>query len=168
LYYQLYQDGRKHLVSNSVTVNKPVSIESLTLANHVESVNGLLYISGGGWTSHNRVVTKGGQPPLSHLGLAIVIAIPWNETNRVHSITIEIRDEDANAVLVGVNAQINVGRPPTLKPGTSQYPTIGLPIDLIFPHAGGYEVIARVDGTEGDERRWAFQVQDIQQLAATT
>jgi hypothetical protein len=150
-----------------VTTNVSVSIESLILANHVESVNGLLYISGGGWTTHNRVVSLGSPPPLSHLGLAIVIAVPWHETNRMLSITIEIRDEDAMTVIGSITAQLNVGRPPMMRPGTTQYPTIGLPMDIIFPHAGGYEIVARVDGTDGNERRWAFNVQDIQQLAAT-
>ena len=150
-----------------MAVTESVSIESLILANHVESVNGLLYISGGGWNSHNRFVVPGNPPPLSHLGLAIIIAVPWHETNRMHSITIEFRDEDANAVIANVNAQINVGRPPTLRPGTIQYPTIGLPVDIVFPHAGGYEIVARVNGADENARRWAFQVQDIQQLRAT-
>lgn len=145
-------------------VNEPVTIESLILANHVESVNGLLYISGGGWTNHSRFVAPGSPPPISHLGLAIIIAVPWHETNRMHSISVELRDEDAKAALATINAQINVGRPPILRPGTIQYPTIGLPVDLVFPHAGGYEIIARVDGADESARRWAFQVQDIPRL----
>jgi hypothetical protein len=143
-----------------VAVNETVTIESLILANHVESVNGLLYISGGGWTNHSRIVTTGNRPPVSHLGLAIIIAVPWHETNRRLSITVEFRDEDA-AVIANVNAQINVGRPPQLHPGTIQYPTIGLPMDILFPHEGGYEIVARVDGVDGSERRWVFRVQDI-------
>ncbi|SRR6266705_5998860 len=143
-------------------INETVSIESLILANHVESVNGLLYVSGGGWTTHNRVFTTGSPPPLSHLGLALIIAIPWHETNRNHNLVIEIRDEDAN-VLVNIAAQINMGRLPGMRPGTIQYPNIGLPMNLTFPHAGGYEIIARVDGVDGSERRWAFEVRDIQQ-----
>jgi len=147
-------------------VNAQVTIESLIFANHVESVNGLLYISGGGWNNHNRFVAPGGPPPISHLGLAVIIAVPWHETNRMHSITIEIRDEDANVAVANINAQINVGRPPTLRPGTTQYPTIGLPVDIVFPHAGGYEIIARVEGADENVRRWPFQVQDVPRLAA--
>jgi hypothetical protein len=148
-----------------VVNSQNVTIETLILANHAESVNGLLYISGGGWTNHNRMVTPGKPPPVSHLGLAIIIAIPWNETNHMHSITVELRDEDANTVIASINAQINVGRPPNLRPGSIQYPTIGLPIDIVFPHSGGYEIIARVNGTDDNARRWAFVVQDIPQLA---
>lgn len=149
-----------------MTANDSVSIESLILANHVESVNGLLYISGGGWNNHNRLVAPGNPPPVSHLGLALIIAVPWHQTNRVHSVTIEFRDEDAT-VIGSVNAQINVGRPPTLRPGSIQYPTIGLPMDILFPHTGGYEIVARVDGQEGNERRWTFQVQDMQGVSPT-
>lgn len=150
-----------------MVVNTSVSIESLILANHVESVNGLLYISGGGWTIHNRNVPLGGPPPVSHIGLAIIVAIPWHETNRMHGLVIEFRDEDAQSVIASINAQLNVGRPPTLHPGTIQYPTIGLPMEIVFPHPGGYEIVARIDGNDGNERRWAFYVQDNQQLAPT-
>ncbi len=145
-------------------VNQPVSIESLILANHVESVNGLLYISGGGWTTHSRAVAVDAPPPVSHIGLALIVAVSWNETNRMHTLIIEFRDEDAQNVIGSITAQINVGRPPTMRPGTIQYPTIGLPMEIVFPHQGGYEIVAHIDGIEGNERRWAFQVQDNQQL----
>jgi Family of unknown function (DUF6941) len=150
---------------DALSVNEPVSVESLILANHVEQVNGLLYISGGGWTDHHRRIIKGGPPPLSHLGIALVIAVPWHETNRQHSVSIEIRHEDAEEALVGLNATFNVGRPPTLRPGGIQYPTIALPMDIIFPSAGGYSIVVRIDDRADSKRHWVFQVHDIEQMA---
>jgi hypothetical protein len=146
--------------------NQPVSIESLFPANHVESVNGLLYISGGGWMTQNRVIPLGGSTPVTHMGLALIVAVPWHQTNYTHNLIIDIRDEDAT-VIANISAQLNVGRPPGLRPGKIQYANVGLPMDITFPHAGDYEIIARVDGLEGSERRWAFDVKDIQQLSAT-
>lgn len=141
--------------------NNKVSIESLLLANHVEQSNGLLYVSGGGWTTHTRMVTAGNPPPLSHLGLAVIVAIPWLETNQNHNLIIEIRDEDGNAI-VNIAAQMNAGRAPGMRPGTMQYPVIALPMDMIFPHPGGYEIVAHIAGIDGSERRWQFEVRDVQ------
>ena len=147
-------------------LNEQVSIESLILANHVEAANGLLYVSGGGWTTHTRQASLGGPPALSHLGVALIVAIPWNQTNRDHRVMIEFRDEDANQV-GNITAQMNVGRLPGMRPGTMQYFPIALSINMSFPHTGGYELVAHVEGIDGSERRWTFQVQDIQPLAAT-
>lgn len=149
-----------------MNVIQPVTIESLILANHVESANGLLYISGGGWTTHRRAMPQGGATPLSHLGLALIIAVPWHQTNLVHNIIVEFRDEDAN-IIASITSQLNVGRPPELRPGTNQYANVGMSMNIGFPHAGDYEIVARVEGVEGSVRRWTFQVQDIPQLAAT-
>jgi len=149
-----------------MNVAQPVTIESLILANHVESVNGLLYISGGGWMIHNRVVQVGGSAPVSHLGLALIVAVPWHQTNHTHNLIIEFRDEDAN-VIANIMAQLNVGRPPGLRLGTIQYANVGLPLDIIFPHPGVYEIVSRLEGLEGSERRWTFQVQDIPHTGPT-
>lgn len=148
-----------------MAVNPGATIESLMLANHVEQSNGLLYISGGGWTDHHRRVGPGGPPPLSHLGIALLIAVPWLETNRSHVVTLEIHDEDGNPPIVTVNAQFNVGRPPTVPPGTTQYPTIALPMDIMFPHTGAYEIVTQIDGSEQTQRTFVFRVHDVPVLA---
>jgi hypothetical protein len=148
-----------------MNATQPVTVESLILANHAESVNGLLYISGGGWNVHHRIVPPGSTATLSHLGLALIIAVPWHQTNLTHNLIIEFRDEDAN-VLANINSKLNMGRPPGLRPGTMQYANVGLPMDIVFPHPGDYEIVARIEGIEDSERRWTFQVRDISQMAA--
>jgi hypothetical protein len=145
--------------------NQPVTVESLMLANHAESVNGLLYISGGGCNIHRRLVPPGGAATLSHLGLALIIAVPWHQTNLTQDLIIKFRDEDAN-VIANINSKLNMGRPPGLRPGTTQYANVGLPMDIVFPHPGDYEIVASIEDVESSERRWTFQVQDIPQMAA--
>ena len=145
--------------------NEKVSIESLMLANHVESADGRLFISGGGWSILQRPVPQNGGPALSHLGVAVIVAVPWHQTNLQHKLTIELRDEDANT-MASITAPITVGRPAGLRPGMRQYANVGLSMDTVFPHQGGFEIVARIEGSEGSVRRWTFQVQDIQQMAA--
>jgi hypothetical protein len=139
-------------------LEESVSLDFLMLANHVENVNGLLYVSGGGWTDHHRQVVVGNPAPLSHMGIAASVTVPWTQTNRPHSIAIRVEDEDGN--LIGkVDGQLNVGRPPLLPPGAVQPMMIGFALDLQFPHAGGYRLVAQVD--DGEAKSWPFRVHDV-------
>ncbi len=137
-----------------------MEIEFVLLANHVENVHGLLYVSGGGWTDSRRPVAPGASPPPTHLGIALSVAVPWHETNQPHTLTIQIENDDATTVVAAIEAQINVGRPPNLPPGADQHMMMGLPLDLVFPSAGGYRVVARLDDA-GDVKTWAFRVHDV-------
>lgn len=136
-----------------------VTVDFLIVANHAELVNGLLYLVGGGWTDHHRAVRVGADAPMSHLGIAVGVRVPWNETNQPHLLTIQIEDEDASSLLK-LEATLKVGRPPQLTPGTEQPVVFGFPIDVRFPSAGGYRVVARLD-SEGEVKRWGFRVHDI-------
>ncbi len=140
-------------------MNETTAIELLILANHVESVNGLLYISGGGWTEHHRRIQPGGTPPVSHFGVGVSVLIPWHETNEPHRLAILIENEDATTIVAKVDAALNVGRPPALPPGTAQHAVIGLSVETVFPGPGGYRVVARLD-EDKDVKRWPFRVHD--------
>lgn len=129
------------------------------LANHVEAVNGLLYVSGGGWTDHYRTIPPGAPPPMSRLGIAISVLVPWNETNQPHRLAVNVENEDASATLARVDAELNVGRAPTLPPGAEQHVVLALSVDLVFPKPGGYRVVARLDN-ERSVKAWPFRVHD--------
>ncbi len=144
-------------------MSEQVRIDYLILANHVEAINGMLYISGGGWTEHYRQLSPDGSPPRSHLGLGVSAAIPWNETNTSHKISVQIEDDDANSIL-RADVTLNVGRPPQLPPGTEQHVVLALPADITFPHSGGYRVVVNLDD-DSDMKQWSFTVHDIQQPA---
>jgi len=135
-----------------------VRIDTLLLANHVEVVNGLLYVSGGGWTEHRRPVTPQG-PALSHLGIGVSVLVPWNETNAPHTFTVLIEDEDATPI-VKIDGQINVGRPPALPAGSEQAVLLGFPLNVQFPHPGTYRAVVTLD-EDGDSKHWTFRVHDL-------
>ena len=137
-----------------------VTIDFVMLANHVEAGNGLLYISGGGWTDHHRVVQSDRVPP-SHFGIAVSVCIPWTATNLPHSIAIRIEDGDASTTVVRSQAQLNVGRPAALPPGAEQHAFVAVNVDTVFPKPGGYRVVASLD-EDADTRSWAFRVHDVQ------
>lgn len=136
------------------------AIEFLILANHIETANGLFYISGGGWTEHYRRVPKGGRPPISHFGIGVSVLVPWHETNEPHRLAVQVENEDATRVVATVDADLEVGRPPALPPGTPQHAIVSLSIDATFPEPGGYRVIARLD-QDKDVKTWPFRVHDV-------
>ena len=91
---------------------------TMLLADSVQAVGGKLYILGGGWS-----ITG----PPAQFGIAILIEIPWDQTNQKHPWKLELLDSDGAAVLVQTpsgeqplvfQGELEVGRPPGLKPGT--------------------------------------------------
>ncbi len=136
------------------------------LANHAEAVNNLLYTSGAGITQ--ALVPPGSPPPFAvHLSMAVLVAIPWTQTNQNHSLRVDLIDADGHAVSIQTGPenfepfraelQFNVGRPPTLEVGEEQ--TVALAINmpgLPFPALGTYRFVLHVDNTQIDEL--AFKV----------
>lgn len=132
-------------------------IEALILANHAEAINGLLYLSGGGWTDVHRQI-QGGVLPANHFGIGLSIRVPWHETNENHRFALDVQNEDATQVLVHAEGDINVGRPPQLHRGDIQHAVFAINVDTIFPQPGGYQVIATVNGK--NTVTWPFRVHD--------
>jgi len=130
------------------------SIENLILANHVEAINGLLYVHGGGFTDINRVVPEG-QPALVHLGIGVTILVPWTETNRPYHLGIWVEPEDGGQQLFAVDSDIEAGRPAGIPEGSDIRAVIGLAGEVVFPAPGGYRLHAQL---EGDMRTVSFRV----------
>lgn len=92
---------------------------TLLLADFAQVVGGKLYIMGGGWS-----ITG---PNPSSSAIAGKIEVPWNETNRRHSLKLELLDADykpvqiptpgGNAPLV-ITGEFEVGRPAGLIQGS--------------------------------------------------
>ena len=131
-------------------------IELLTVANHAEAINGLLYLSGAGWTDLVRPVQLGGQIPVNHLGIGVAILVSWNETNQRHHVVIRIEDADGKA-LVNVEGDIEMGRPPGLTPGSDLRGVMAINGEVQFPATGIYRVVASV---AQDVRSVTFRVHD--------
>ena len=94
---------------------------TLMLADYAETVNGKLYIMGGGRTAAG--------PAPSSFAIAFLIEIPWDETNRRHVLHVDLVDGDGRPVMVStptgdrpveIDGGFEVGRPAGLKPGTPQ------------------------------------------------
>jgi hypothetical protein len=136
--------------------------EVLCLANSVEVQNGLLYIMGGGWTDHKRpVMGKDGHKVLSQIYIAILIKIPWNETNRNQHFVVEITDLDGTKQLLKVEGDFSTGRPATLPPGSAQYAPLAVNGQVLFESAGTYLVKGRLNGDPLSLRTWEFRVHDL-------
>ena len=92
---------------------------TLLLCDFAEAVNGKLYVMGGGWN----ILFAPGQPVT--MSVAAVIAVPWDRTNQSHQLTLELLTNDGQAVeidgqTVAVTGEFELGRPPGIKPGSSQ------------------------------------------------
>ena len=130
----------------------------LTLANHAEVQNGLMYLSGAEWDTLTRDVPQGADPPPQHLGIGVSVVVGWAETNERHPLHLWIEDEDGQAGLLDVNAELEVGRPPGMPHGTESRAPFAINGIMTFPRAGGYVVCAQVGGNA--PHRYPFRVVD--------
>jgi hypothetical protein len=128
-----------------------MEIEFLILADSVQAVDGKLYMLGGGWDQR----TSQSYPEPIQLGLAISLLVPWDETNQKQSLAIAIRDSDGRDVVPTINGQIEVGRPPGLRPGVTQRSLMAINAGFPLPAPGRYEV--SVSLPDGTEKRVAFE-----------
>lgn len=115
-------------------------IEYVTLANHVEAINGLLYMMGAGWTDVRPPLDPDGRPGAVHFGIGVSVIVGWNETNQRYPVILTITHEDGGDPLVRLEGQIETGRPTGLPPGSDQRSVIGIQANVQFPRPGGYEV----------------------------
>src|SRR5262249_34081419 len=128
---------------------------TLLLCDAAESVNGKLYILGGGWSQ----LLLADYP--AAMALAIKLEIPWHEANDEHRVVGRLVDADRaeqvelplapeNEMVPGrPGAVVETGRPPGLSPGTAiDAPLVfkfqGLPLP-----AGSYVWEVEVDGEVG-------------------
>ncbi|HVD02885.1 MAG TPA: hypothetical protein VNF75_01910 [Candidatus Dormibacteraeota bacterium] len=134
-------------------------VENLILANHVEAVNGLLYISGGGWTDHWRPQPPPGSPPIfSHLAVAVTVMVPAAAPPVPQQLAVSVEDDQGRQV-AGMQTQINQARPPGLPVGQAQRIALALTFNLVFPVAGDYRIVARLGIST--PRELPFRVHDV-------
>ncbi|MDQ3994269.1 MAG: hypothetical protein M3265_05700 [Actinomycetota bacterium] len=135
---------------------------TLLLCDFAEAVNGKLYVMGGGWN----VLFAGGQPV--NTALAILVVVPWDQTNQKHELAIELLTDDGEPVEVGgqqvaVSGEFEVGRPPGVKPGTSMNTPFVWNFNGLVLDPGGYEWKLAIDGDPVTSR--PFQVLEAPGLA---
>jgi len=136
-------------------------IETLMMANHVEAINNLLYISGGGWTDHWRAIVNG-QPVPSLFGVAVTILVPWSATNAPHQLAIWFESGDGQQLNPPIQATFNMGRPAGLSPGADQRATLALQLPgMVFAKDGDYCVKARIGPIEAETPVVNFRVHQL-------
>ena len=134
-------------------------IALLTLANHVEVQNGLLYMNGGGWDTLTRTYNEGRKPDANLISIALATLVHWDEANEKHQLTIWVEDEDGGSRLIQWQLDVEVGRPPGRTPGSDSRSALALNATIAFPHEGGYRVVAEV-GEARHQQTYPFRVVD--------
>lgn len=138
-------------------------IEFVTVANHAEAINGLLYLSGAGWTDSWRTPNpEDGSIPPTQLGVGVSILVPWVETNRRHDLSLRLEHEDGGPPLLEMQGQFEVGRPAGITPGVDLRSVLAVNANIVFERPGGYRFVATVgDGSaDGEMRAVSLRVHD--------
>lgn len=138
-------------------------IENLMLANHCEAQNGLLYLSGAGWTEVFRTVMPGQAVPPTHLGIGLSVLVGWLETDMVHHVLVYIEPEDSGEPVLRAEADLEIGRPEGLPEGIEQRASLAISGEVHFPAPGGYRLVCELG--ENATRTVSFRVHD--QVAVT-
>lgn len=145
-------------------MNNGVSIDYLIVANHAEVVNGMLYLSGGGFTELSRPVTE---PPsyVNNLGAAISIRVPDEESNKQHTFTIKLEKKEGGEPLGMATGAFSVGKPANVSEDVEMRIVGAIQFNTIFPSSGIYQVVAMIDNDIETQKKWRFQVNDIARIA---
>lgn len=128
-------------------------IEFVTVANHAEALNGLLYLMGAGWTDSWRQPNPDGSIPATTLGVGVSILVPWGETNRRHDLVVKLEHEDGGLggpPMMEVHGQFEVGRPPGVTPGVDLRSVLAINGQVVFEKPGGYRLMAQIGDGERD------------------
>ncbi|MDH4146640.1 MAG: hypothetical protein OEY23_15890 [Acidimicrobiia bacterium] len=133
------------------------TIDLLTLANHAEAANGLLYLTGAGWDTITRNYAAGSTPQPHHFGIGLNVVVDWHETNQPWKLELWIEDEDGVNRLLAVDANLEVGRPVGRPPGSSTRAVMAIAANVSFPAPGGYRVVAEL---AEQQRTYSFRVVD--------
>jgi hypothetical protein len=126
----------------------PLGIEAtMLLCDAAQSVAGKLYVLGGGWSQIGPPVPGTG----FNMALAIKLDIPWDRANqqfrmRAALVTDDGEDVDLGGGPVAAEGELEVGRPPGLRPGTPLDSTLALNFAGLALAPGGYVWQLEVDG----------------------
>jgi hypothetical protein len=121
---------------------------TMVVCDYAESVNGKLYIMGAGW---DQVAANVPVP----VAVALLVTVPWDQTNMQHVLLLELADEDGHRVALGdpprevvQRIDFEAGRPAGVRPGTGQRAPFALRFNALPLPPGGYSFVVSVDGSE--------------------
>ncbi len=133
---------------------------TMLLADYAVVSDGKLTIVGGGWS-------QTGPEPAS-FGIALLILVPWDQANTLHTFRVELLDADGEPVVldspdegeqeVAFGGEFEVGRPPGLKPGTPLDFPLAMNSTPLPLEQGRYEWRLTIDGEARQDWSLAFTV----------
>ena len=130
------------------------------LADYAIVSDGKLTIVGGGWSQTG--------PEPAPFGIGLLIQVPWDQSNTVHTFAVQLLDSDGEAVVletdedegqpVAFGGDFEVGRPPGLKPGTPLDFPVAMNSTPLPLEPGRYEWRLTIDGQSHQDWTLAFTV----------
>lgn len=121
-----------------------IQIKVMMAADGAQAVNGKLFILGGGF-DHVAMASK----PLQHrFDLAIIVDVPWTWANEPFQLVVEQFNADGEPCGYRAEAQMETGRPPGSRRGTSFSVPIALPVVAEFSEPGRYVFQGSINGEE--------------------
>lgn len=138
----------------------------MLLADYAVVSDGKLTIVGGGWSQTG--------PEPAAFGIGLLIQVPWDQSNTLHSFSVELLDADGSPVsfddedgesdqVVAFGGEFEVGRPPGLKPGTPLDFPVAVNSTPLPLSPGRYEWRLTIDNETRDDWRMPFTVRAEEQ-----
>jgi hypothetical protein len=122
----------------------------LLLSDHSESVNGKIYALGAGWNQ----LRFPELPQEFGFSIALGLDVPWDETNRQHTMTLHIEDPDGERLGDEFSLDFETGRPPGSVAGQEQRIVLSLAARTVFSSSGPHAVVVKVGGEEINRARF--------------
>lgn len=135
----------------------------MALADAATVADGKLYIHGAGWD--NVLATT--FPTTLTATAAILMRIPWAETNEEHILSLDIHDADGHSILPKepgpFRGALNIGRPANIEAGDDQVFPLSINLNgTAIERVGRHAVVLEIDGHE--VARAPFRVKQAQAL----
>jgi hypothetical protein len=130
----------------------PMQTDFLLVADRAEVVNGKLYLMGGGWDR----ITLSQFPGPAHFDVAFGVLVGYTETNERHEFQLGMEDDDNQLVIGPIGGQLELGRPPGLKPAQAQRFMVAIRGPFPLPQPGCFHWVLTLDGRQaGRTTFWA-------------
>jgi hypothetical protein len=119
----------------------------MMLCDFAESLNGKLYIQGGGWDRVMKI------QPLN-FAVAIMLEVPWHAANEKHRLNLTLQTEDGQLVPdaegnpIQMQGEFETGRPAGVRPGTALKSPFAARLAGLDLDPGAYAFVLEIDGTE--------------------
>lgn len=135
----------------------------MLLCDAAQAADGKLYVLGGGWSVTGPLPTPS--------AIALLFEVPWDQANQRHDVVLELLDQDGMPVTVAgpegestvrVAAELEVGRPAGLPPGSPLSATMAINVGALpLPPGGRFEWRLSVDEESDQDWRLPFSVRPM-------